>query len=253
VPARRVIPCLDVKDGAVVKGVNFEGLVRVGDPVELAEQYYLDGADEMAFLDISASKEGRATLLSMVERTAERVFIPLLVGGGISTRDGARDVLRAGADKVSVNTAAVERPELIAELADAFGRQCVVISVDAQRSPGPDPKWTVFTHGGSRPTGKDALEWIKAAVALGAGEVLLTSIDRDGTGKGYDLELLQRVTSSVTVPVIASGGASTVTDAAAGVLRGNADAVLAASVFHYGKMTVKEFKEGLRQLGVIVR
>jgi len=257
-PAKRLIPCLDVKDGSVVKGIKFGGLVRVGDPVALAEIYYLQGADEIAFLDISASLESRPTLLSIVERTAERVFVPLLVGGGISSVDVARNVLRAGADKVSVNTAAVRRPELLSELAGAFGSQCVVISVDAKemRAPGSDrgPKtWTAWTHGGSKDSGLDALAWVVRAVELGAGEVLLTSIDKDGTGEGYDLDLLRQVSSAVGVPVIASGGAGSVADAASAVSEGGADALLVASVFHYGQMPVTEFKRQLRRMGVPVR
>jgi len=257
VTATRVIPCLDVKNGRVVKGIRFEGLAEVGDPVTMAEAYYRQGADEIAFLDISASQEGRSTLLSVVERTAERVFVPLLVGGGIGSFSTARDVLRAGADKISVNTAAVANPGIVSELAGAFGCQCVVVAIDAVETPraqGPGGKhWTIRTHGGTRDTGLDAIEWARKAVDLGAGEILLTSIDRDGTGAGYDLDLLRAVTSAVQVPVIASGGLGKVGDAVRAVMEGGADAVLAASIFHYGDMTAGSFKDELRRAGVVVR
>ena len=249
-PTTRVIPCLDVKNGRVVKGINFEGLVEVGDPVALAEAYYRQGADEIAFLDISASQEGRSTLLPIVEKTAERVFVPLLVGGGIGSVSVARDVLRVGADKISINTAAVAEPSIISELADTFGCQCVVVAIDARRGA---TGWAVRTHGGTRDTGLDAVKWAQEAVRLGAGEILLTSMDRDGTGEGYDLDLLRAITTAVSVPVIASGGLGTVKDAARAVKEGGASAVLAASVFHYGGETVASFKDELRRMGVVVR
>jgi cyclase len=245
-----VIPCLDVKDGKVVKGINFECLVEVGDPVVLAEDYYRQGADEIAFLDISASQESRSTMLPVIEKTAQSVFVPLLVGGGIGSVEVARDVLRAGADKISVNTAAVAHPWIIGELAGAFGCQCIVVAIDATRK---GAGWKVRTHGGTRDTGLDAVKWAQEAVRLGAGEILLTSMDRDGTGSGYDLDLLRAITSAVTVPVIASGGLGTVRDAARAVEEGGASAVLAASIFHYGAETVFSFKDQLRRMGVALR
>ncbi len=252
-PTTRVIPCLDVKDGSVVKGVRFLELEVLAEPVSLAERYYREGADEIAFLDISATNEGRTTLLECVEKTAANVFVPLLVGGGIRSLDEARRALRSGADKVSVNTAAVQNPLLISELRDTFGSQCVVVSVDAKREPGVSGKWNVYTHGGKSSTSLDAVTWARRAVELGAGEILLTSIDRDGTSEGYDIELLKQVCSSVPVPVIASGGAGTPEDAARAVLEAGADAVLAASVFHYGRMSIGEFKQKMREMGVKVR
>ena len=250
----------------VVKGIKFEDLVEVGDPVTMAEEYYRQGADEIAFLDISASQEGRSTLLSVIERTAGQVFVPLLVGGGIRSFGAARDVLRAGADKISINTAAVSNPGMISELAGAFGCQCVVVAIDAFGVPAPRgpelggpqqarraKRWGVRTYGGTRDASLDAVEWARRAVDLGAGEILLTSIDRDGTGRGYDLDLIRAVSCAVSVPVIASGGLGTVEDAVRAVVQGGADAVLAASIFHYGNMTVGSFKDELRRMGVKVR
>ncbi len=249
----RVIPCLDVTGGRVVKGVRFVDLVDAGDPVELAARYDAQGADELTFLDITASSDGRDTMLSVVARTAEQVFIPFTVGGGVRGRDDARRLLRAGADKVAVNTAALERPDLVAELAGEFGAQCVVVAVDARRrGDGGREGWEVSTHGGRRPTGVDALEWASGAAALGAGEILLTSMDRDGTRDGYDLELTRRVVDAVGVPVVASGGVGTLEHLAAGAAAG-ADALLAASIFHRGEHTVAEAKAHLAACGVTVR
>jgi cyclase len=246
----RVIPCLDVTDGRVVKGVNFVGLRDAGDPVELAARYDLEGADELVFLDITASSDGRATMVDVVRRTAEQVFIPFTVGGGIRTVDDARLMLRAGADKVSVNTAAFERPQLIAEISEEFGAQCVVCAIDARARPG---GWEVFLHGGRTPTGRDAVEWAREATALGAGEILLTSMDRDGTREGFDLELTRAISEAVDVPVIASGGVGTLEHLADGIEHGGADAVLAASIFHFGEHTVAEAKAVLTRRGVTVR
>ncbi len=249
----RVIPCLDVTGGRVVKGVRFVDLVDAGDPVELAARYDAEGADELTFLDITASSDGRDTMVSVVARTAEQVFIPFTVGGGVRGRDDARRLLRAGADKVAVNTAALERPELVAELAGEFGAQCVVVAIDARRRSGGAPAgWEVCTHGGRRPTGSDALAWAARAAELGAGEILLTSMDRDGTRDGYDLELTRRVADVVGVPVIASGGVGTLAHLADGAAAG-ADAVLAASIFHRREHTVAEAKAYLASCGVVVR
>jgi len=247
---RRVIPCLDVAEGRVVKGVRFQGLVDVGDPAEQAARYAAEGADELVFLDVAASHERRGPALAWVERVAERVFVPLSVGGGVRTEDDARALLEAGADKVGVNSAAVERPALLGELAARFGSQCVVLSVDARRRP--EGGWEVVTHGGRRPTGRDALEWIEEGVAAGAGEILLTSIDRDGTREGYDLELLAEACARVDVPVIASGGGATIDDFAA-ALEAGAAAVLAASVFHSGETTVAAIHRELAARGFPVR
>jgi cyclase len=246
----RVIPCLDVTAGRVVKGVNFVGLRDAGDPVELAARYDLEGADELVFLDITASSDGRATMVDVVRRTAEQVFIPFTVGGGIRTVDDARLMLRAGADKVSVNTAAFERPQLIAEISEEFGAQCVVCAIDARSRPG---GWEVFLHGGRTPTGRDAVEWAQQATALGAGEILLTSMDRDGTRRGFDLELTRTIGEAVDVPVIASGGVGTLDHLADGIEVGGADAVLAASIFHFGEHTVAEAKAVLAGRGITVR
>ena len=249
----RVIPCLDVTGGRVVKGVRFVDLVDSGDPVELAARYDAEGADELTFLDITASSEGRDTMVSVVARTAEQVFIPFTVGGGVRGSDDARRLLRAGADKVAVNTAALERPELVAELAGEFGAQCVVVAVDARlRSDQARAAWEVCTHGGRRPTGSDALAWAARAAELGAGEILLTSMDRDGTRDGYDLELTRRVADAVGVPVVASGGVGTLAHLADGAAAG-ADAVLAASIFHRREHTVAEAKAFLASCGVVVR
>ena len=254
-PLARLIPCLDVAHGRVVKGVNFVGLRDVGDPVELAKFYSDGGADELVFLDITASADNRRTMVDVVSRTAEVVFIPFTVGGGIRSVEDARLLLRAGADKVGVNTAAVERSALIAELADEFGSQCVVVAVDARRrgDTGPDVAWEVFTHGGRTPTGLDALEWAERCADLGAGEILLTSMDRDGTRDGFDLELTRRVSRNSPVPVIASGGAGSLEHLVEGAVAGEADAVLAASIFHLGEFTVGQAKEYLLAAGVEVR
>ena len=250
---RRVIPCLDVKDGRVVKGVRFVDLTDEGDPPELAKRYAEAGADEICFLDITAAPEGRGTLLDIVERTASQVFVPLSVGGGVRSALEMRDVLRAGADKVAVNTAAVDDPDLIKTCAARFGSQCVVISVDARRVPGDEPRWEVVVQGGRKATGLDALEWIERCVANGAGEVLLTSIDRDGTQDGFDIELLRTVTDRVHVPVIASGGAGTPAHMTEAVTAGNADAVLAASIFHRDIHSIDAVKMDMAAAGVPVR
>jgi cyclase len=253
--ARRVVPCLDVAAGRVVKGVRFQDLADHGDPAEAAERYALQGADEIVFLDVTAAPERRGTDLAWVERCAERVFVPLTVGGGVRSVDDGRALLRAGADKVGVNTAAVARPELLDELARRFGSQCVVLSVDVRRRPpddGAGAAWEVVTAGGRNPTGLDALEWIAEGVARGAGEILLTSIDSDGTRSGYDLELLRAVAAAVTVPVIASGGAGRPEHLVAAAEAGAA-AVLAASIFHQGRHTVDEVKDALAAAGFPVR
>ncbi len=247
----RVIPCLDVDAGRVVKGVNFVGLRDAGDPVELAARYDAEGADEVTFLDITASSDARNTMVDVVARTAEQVFIPLTVGGGVRSVDDARKLLRAGADKVGVNTAAVTRPDLVAEIADEFGAQCVVVAIDA-RSNG-NGGFEVFTHGGRTPTGIDAIKWAEQVAANGAGEVLLTSMDRDGTRDGFDLPLTRAVVAAVDIPVIASGGVGHVGHLVEGAIEGGADAVLAASIFHFGEVTVGEAKKALTDAGVIVR
>jgi cyclase len=253
----RVIPCLDVDAGRVVKGVQFVDLLDAGDPVELAARYDAQGADELVFLDITASSDQRSTMVDVVSRTAEVVFIPFTVGGGIRSVDDARALLRAGADKVGVNTAAVDRPELVGELADEFGSQCVVVAVDARRSRGDSSgraeRWEVFTHGGRTPTGTDALDWCERAVALGAGEILVTSMDRDGTRDGFDLDLTRQAAERCPVPVIASGGVGNLDHLVAGAVEGRAEAVLAASIFHLGEFTVGEAKAHLQAAGVNVR
>jgi cyclase len=246
----RVIPCLDVKDGRVVKGVQFVDLRDAGDPVEQAASYDAAGADELMFLDITASHEGRGAILDVIARTAEVCFMPLSVGGGVRDVESARRLLRAGADKVSVNTAAVEQADLVAGLADAFGSQAVVVAIDARRKAGGG--WEVFTYGGRRATGLDAVAYAQAAVARGAGEILLTSMDRDGARSGYDLDLVSAVSRSVSVPVIASGGAGSAGDMAAAVLAG-ADAVLAASIFHFGEVSIGEVKAAVAAAGAPVR
>lgn len=248
----RVIPCLDVDAGRVVKGVNFVGLRDAGDPVELASRYDSEGADELVFLDITASSDRRATVVDMVYRVAEQVFIPFTVGGGVRTLDDARSLLRAGADKVALNTAAVERPELLSEIAAEFGSQCVVVAVDARRRDD-EEGWEVYLHGGRTPTGVDAIEWTTRAASLGAGEILLTSMDRDGTGLGFDHLLNARVTASVDVPVIASGGVGALEHLVDGVVEGGVDAVLAASIFHFGTHTIAEAHEALARAGITVR
>ena len=246
----RLIVCLDVRDGRVVKGVGFAGLRDVGDPVELAARYELEGADEIVFLDISASRESRSTLLDTVRRAAVEVFVPLTVGGGVGTADDVGRVLRAGADKVSINTAAVARPELLTECAERFGSQCVVASIDAKRE---NDGWQVWTHGGTAPTGIDAIAWARECVARGAGEILLTSIDRDGARSGFDLALTRAVSEAVRVPVIASGGAGRADHVRDAVLEGRADAVLVAGILHDGLTTVRELKAELSRAHIPVR
>ncbi len=248
---KRIIPCLDVKDGRVVKGTNFVGLRDAGDPVELAAKYDEEGADELTFLDITASSDKRDTIVNVARDCASKVFIPFTVGGGIRTTDDMRALLKAGADKISVNTAAIKRPELIREGAEKFGRQCIVLAVDARRSG--ENSWEVYINGGRTPTGLDCLEWVKKAVTLGAGEILLTSMDADGTKAGYDIPLTRAVSEAVPVPVIASGGAGELAHFYEVLTEGRADAVLAASVFHYGQFTIKQVKEYLRSRGVEVR
>ena len=246
----RVIPCLDVTDGRVVKGINFVDLRDAGDPVELAARYDRDGADELVFLDITASSDGRQTMIDMVSRTAEQVFIPFTVGGGVRTVADARAMLRAGADKVSVNTAAVQRPQLIAEIATEFGAQCVVCAIDAKRAGG---GFEVYLHGGRTPTGIDAIQWAQTAVAAGAGEILLTSMDRDGTKEGFDLQLTKAISDAVGVPVIASGGVGTLQHLVEGITAGGATGVLAASIFHFGQHTIAQAKAVMTEAGLTVR
>jgi len=249
----RVIPCLDVDAGRVVKGVRFVDLVDAGDPVELAARYDAEGADELVFLDITASAEARRTMVDVVARTAEQVFIPFTVGGGVTSAEDARELLRAGADKVSLNTAALADPDLVTRLAGEFGAQCVVVAIDARRGTDPVQGWEVYSHGGRRPAGRDALEWAAEAAALGAGEILLTSMDRDGTRAGFDLELTKAVSAAVGVPVVASGGVGTLGHLVEGALEGGADAVLAASIFHLREHTVAEAKQFMADHGVTVR
>lgn len=250
----RVIPCLDVKNGRVVKGTNFVGLKDAGDPVELGAYYDREGADELVFLDITATQEHRGTVIEMVEKVAKAVSIPFTVGGGISTVEDIRKLLLAGADKVSINTAAVENPDLIREAAERFGSQCLVLAVDVKkRDSAGGRSWEVYTHGGHTSTGIDVLDWVKKGESLGAGEILLTSMDTDGTKDGYDYDLLRAVSESVRIPVIASGGAGKLEHLRDAVLKGKASAVLAASIFHYKTYTIKEVKEFLAQAGIAVR
>lgn len=249
--AKRIIPCLDVKDGRVVKGVQFLGLRDAGDPVELATKYSQEGADELVFLDISASHEGRQTMVDVIERTAANITIPFTVGGGINSVEDMKRILRAGADKISLNTAAVLRPELIREGATVFGSQCIVVAIDARRVA--DGKWEVYTHGGRNVTGRDLIEWAREAEALGAGELLLTSMDDDGEKKGFGIELTRLVSEAVRIPVIASGGAGAVEHFAEVLTEGKADAALAASIFHYDETSIHSVKTYLIQEGVLVR
>ena len=253
--AKRIIPCLDVKEGRVVKGVRFVDLRDAGDPVEAARAYDAQGADELVFLDITASHEERDIMLDVVRRTAEGIYMPLTVGGGVRSVDDVRVLLRAGADKVSLNTAALARPEVIREAAERFGSQCIVVAIDARREGrGADAaRWGVYTHGGRRPTGRDAVAWATEAAGLGAGEILLTSMDRDGTKDGYDLDLTRAIAEAVSIPVIASGGAGSLEHLREGLVEGAADAVLAASIFHFGLHTIAEAKRYLADHGVDVR
>jgi len=248
--AKRVIPCLDVTEGRVVKGVNFAQLRDAGDPVEIASRYDDQGADELTFLDITASSDARDIILHVIEAVASRVFIPLTVGGGVRKADDVRRLLNAGADKVSINTAAVENPDLVSEASGRVGNQCIVVAIDAKRRAG---GWEVYTHGGRRPTGIDAVGWARRMESAGAGEILLTSMDRDGTRSGFDLGLTRAVSDAVSIPVIASGGVGNLEHLAEGVLSGRADAVLAASIFHFGEYTIRQAKEHMRSRGVEVR
>ena len=251
----RIIPCLDVKDGRVVKGVNFVDLVDAGDPVEAAAAYDAAGADELCFLDITASHEARDVIFDVVERTAERCFMPLTVGGGVRTLDDIRKLLEAGADKVSINTAAVNNRQFVKEASEKFGAQCIVVAIDAKRvsAEGEPPRWEIFTHGGRNRTGIDAVAFAKEVTALGAGEILLTSMDRDGTKAGFDLELTRAVSDAVSIPVIASGGVGNLDDLVNGVKEGHASAVLAASIFHFGTYTIGEAKKHMAAAGIPVR
>lgn len=253
--AKRIIPCLDVDQGRVVKGVNFVGIRDAGDPVEIAKRYNDQQADEITFLDISASHEGRGTTLEMVSRIAGEVFIPLTVGGGIRTCDDIRALLNAGADKISINTAAVFNPEFVQEAAERFGNQCIVVAIDAKKvsAEGEPDRWEIFTHGGRKATGLDAVEWSKKMVALGAGELLVTSMDRDGTKAGFDLGVTRAISDAVDVPVIASGGVGNLDHLVAGIEEGHADAVLAASIFHFGEYTVPQAKEYMAEHGINMR
>ena len=253
--AKRIIPCLDVDKGRVVKGVNFVDIRDAGDPVEVARKYNEQGADEITFLDITASHESRDTTYETVERMAAEVFIPLTVGGGVRTVDDIRKLLNAGADKVSINTAAVFNPEFVREAAERFGSQCIVVAIDAKRVSGEDeePRWEIFTHGGRKPTGLDAVDWARKMVAMGAGELLLTSMDRDGTKIGFDIGLTRAISDAVVVPVIASGGVGELQHLADGVTEGGADAVLAASIFHFGQHTIPEAKAFMKGQGIEVR
>jgi cyclase len=253
--AKRIIPCLDVTAGRVVKGVNFVELRDAGDPVEIARRYDEQGADELTFLDITASSDARDIILHVIEQVAEQVFIPLTVGGGVRQASDVRRLLNAGADKISINTAAVQNPGLVAETTARYGSQCIVVAIDARRRDATDPAqgWQVYTHGGRTPTGLDAIDWARQVAALGAGEILLTSMDRDGTKAGFDLELTRAVADAVPVPVIASGGVGTLQHLADGITRGGADAVLAASIFHYGEFTVQQAKQFLAAQGINMR
>lgn len=251
--AKRIIPCLDVDNGRVVKGVKFLEIKDAGDPVEIARRYDLEGADELTFLDITASSDDRETMVHVVEQVAGEIFIPLTVGGGIRTLEDIRRMLNAGADKVSINSAAVHRPEFVREAAERFGSQCIVVAIDAKRVATDPDRWEIFTHGGRKPTGIDAVEWARKMVDYGAGEILLTSMDRDGTKVGFDLALTRAVSEAVHVPVIASGGVGNLDHLADGITQGKADAVLAASIFHYGQHTVQEAKQFMAAKGIPMR
>jgi cyclase len=251
--AKRIIPCLDVKNGRVVKGVKFVDIRDAGDPVEVARRYDEEGADEITFLDITASSDDRETIVHVVEDVASQVFIPLTVGGGIRTLEDVRRMLNAGADKVAINTAAVKTPEFVREAAQHFGSQCIVVAIDAKRVSGEPLRWEIFTHGGRNATGLDAIEWARKMVDYGAGELLVTSMDRDGTRNGFDLELMRAITDAVDVPVIASGGVGNLDHLVEGVRDGHADAVLAASIFHYAEYTVGEAKQYMKKHGIEVR
>lgn len=253
--AKRIIPCLDVDNGRVVKGVNFVGIRDAGDPVEVAKRYNEQGADEITFLDITATHEGRDTTVHTVEQIASEVFIPLTVGGGIRTVDDIRTMLNAGADKVSINSAAVHNPEFVREASERFGAQCIVVAIDAKRvtEEGEEPRWEIFTHGGRKPTGIDAVQWAVKMADYGAGEILLTSMDRDGTKNGFDLGVTRAISDAVPIPVIASGGVGELQHLVDGVVEGRADAVLAASIFHFGEHSVPEAKQFMRDQGVEVR
>jgi cyclase len=253
--AKRIIPCLDVDNGRVVKGVKFVDIRDAGDPVEVARRYDQEGADEITFLDITASSDDRETIVHMVEQVANEVFIPLTVGGGIRTIDDVRKMLNAGADKVAINTAAVFNPEFVREASEKVGAQCIVVAIDAKQvsKPGEPLRWELFTHGGRKPTGLDAIEWAKKMVAYGAGEILLTSMDRDGTKAGFDLSLTRAISEAVSVPVIASGGVGNLDHLADGVIEGKADAVLAASIFHFAEYTIHEAKQHMADRGIEMR
>ncbi len=252
--AKRIIPCLDVDKGRVVKGVQFVDIRDAGDPVEVARRYNEQGADEITFLDITASHEARDTTLHTVERMAGEVFIPLTVGGGVRELQDIRNLLNAGADKVAINSAAIHNPEFVREAAQRFGSQCIVVAIDAKQvQQGDQPKWEIFTHGGRKPTGIDAIQWAEKMTAYGAGEILLTSMDRDGTKNGFDLDLTSTISDAVTVPVIASGGVGNLQHLVDGIVKGKADAVLAASIFHFGEHTVPEAKQYMAERGVSVR
>lgn len=251
--ATRIIPCLDVDNGRVVKGVRFVEIRDAGDPVEIARRYDQEGADELTFLDITASSDNRETMVHVVEQVAGEVFIPLTVGGGIRTLADIRRMLNAGADKVSINTAAVFNPEFVREAAERFGSQCIVVALDAKQVASEPPRWEIFTHGGRKPTGLDAVEWARKMVEYGAGEILLTSMDRDGTKSGFDLALTRAMSEAVSVPVIASGGVGNLQHLADGVTNGKADAVLAASIFHFGEYTIRQAKEYMAERGIEVR
>lgn len=252
--AKRIIPCLDVTAGRVVKGINFVGLRDAGDPVEVARRYDEQGADELTFLDITASSDERDLIIGVVEAVAAQVFIPMTVGGGVRSVQDVRRLLNAGADKVSINTAAVQNPELVSEASGRYGAQCIVVAIDAKRVAGTGaPRWEVYTHGGRKPSGLDALDWGRRMQASGAGEILLTSMDRDGTRSGFDLELTRAFSEALSIPIIASGGVGTLDHLVDGVLKGRADAVLAASIFHYGEYTVREAKEHMAHHGIEVR